>query len=69
MKGLKDKSGIGMINGTKETYHLLTQSLTFVSHIEHSSGCRFLGPVYMRKNTSPARPGAERRGKFQPPFI
>ena len=28
-----------------------------------------LGPVYMRKNTSPARPGAERRGKFQPLFI
>ena len=28
-----------------------------------------LGPVNMRKNTSLARPGAERRGKFQPPFI
>ena len=28
-----------------------------------------LGPVYMRKNTSSARPGAERRGKFQPLFI
>ena len=29
----------------------------------------FLGPVYMRKNTSPARPGAERRGRFQSLFI
>ena len=28
-----------------------------------------LGPVYMRKNTSPARPGAERRGRFQSLFI
>ena len=28
-----------------------------------------LGPVYMGKNTSPARPGADKRGKFQPLFI
>ena len=28
-----------------------------------------LGPVYMRKNTSHARPGAERRGRFQSLFI
>ena len=28
-----------------------------------------LGPVYMGENTSPARPGADKRGKFQPLFI
>ena len=28
-----------------------------------------LGPVCMKKNTSPARPGPERRGKFQSMFI
>ena len=28
-----------------------------------------LGPVYMEKSTSPARPGADRRDKFQSLFI
>ena len=31
-RGLKDKSAVGMINATKETCHLLTQILTFISH-------------------------------------
>ena len=32
--GLKDQSTLAMINATKETYHLLTRILTFVSHFE-----------------------------------
>ena len=28
-----------------------------------------LGPVYMWKNASPGRPGADRQGKFQSRFI
>ena len=39
---LKDKSGVGMITATMETYHLLTRTLTFVSHFELSNDCRFL---------------------------
>ena len=31
-RGLKDKSAVGMINATKETCHLLTQILSFISH-------------------------------------
>ena len=31
---LKDKSGVGMINATKQTYHLQSRILTFVSHSE-----------------------------------
>ena len=42
-----------------------TQSLV----IGGSKRLNDLGPVYMRKNTSPARPGAERRGRFQSLFI
>ena len=30
----------GMVNHTKEAYHLLTQILTFVSHFELSNGCQ-----------------------------
>ena len=37
---LKDKSGAGMVNATKETYHLLTQILTVVSLFELSNGCQ-----------------------------
>ena len=36
---LQDKSRAGMIDATKETYHLMTSILTFVSHLEHSNGC------------------------------
>ena len=30
-----------MINSIKETFHLLTRILTFVSHFEHSNGYQF----------------------------
>ena len=33
---LKDKSRVYMINSAKETYHLLTRILTFISHFQHS---------------------------------
>ena len=37
---------------------LITKMLIYKSNVN-------LGPVYMGKNTSPARPGADKRGKFQ----
>ena len=38
---LKDNSRADLINATKETYDLLPQILTFVSHFGHSNGCQF----------------------------
>ena len=38
---LKDKSGAGMINARKETYHLLMRILNFFSHFEYFNCCRF----------------------------
>ena len=37
---LKDKGRIGLIHASKETYHLLTQILSVVSHFELSYGCQ-----------------------------
>ena len=37
---LKDKSGVGMVNATKESHHLLTQTLNVVSHFELSNACQ-----------------------------
>ena len=37
---LKDKSGFGRINATKEVYNLLTRILPIVSHFELSIGCQ-----------------------------
>ena len=37
---VKDNHGVGMINATKETYHLLMRILTIVSHFELYNGCQ-----------------------------
>ena len=36
----QDKSGVDVINATKEIYHLPTRIHTFVSHFERSNGCQ-----------------------------
>ena len=42
----KNNSGIGIINTTTETHHLLTQILTIVSHFELGNGCQIEKCLY-----------------------
>ena len=53
-----------LLRGTKED--LVGQVSLYAIWFKNS--ILFLGPVYMWKNTSPARPGADRRGNFQSLF-
>ena len=38
-KSLNDKSGVGMISSTKQTFQLLMGILAFLSYFELSNGC------------------------------
>ena len=42
---------------------------TIKAKVQCCNSFRTLGPIYMSDNTSPARPGADKRSKFQALFI